>query len=105
MENDTVSHVTSGQTDEDIAALHLETALRLTSAAFIQAWISKRPSAPTKRGRRPGAAAAEERCVWRLVGGDQCKNKRDVNATVCRIHASKVHLITDDGAGTGAGGE
>lgn len=91
-----------------LAKLHLETALKLTSREFIEKWITSDTAAaastpdtitlvssPTesKRGRKPGAATSDLRCIWKMTTGEQCKNKRYGTSEYCRIHISKTHII------------
>jgi hypothetical protein len=100
-------------TNEDLARLHLETAVRLTSRAFVEAWTASKAiadtsqsttAAPTQapptqpkstRGRKPGAAPTETRCAWNKDNGieHQCKNTRHEGNSYCRIHLGKIHLI------------
>ena len=84
----------------ELARIHLECAIKLVGRDFIAAWLA--PATPpepkqTSRGRKPGAAAPEVRCVWKFVNGEQCKNARDADSTACKIHRKKLHLI--DGSG------
>ena len=99
-----------------LAHLHLETALKLTSRKFVEEWIksASTPAAahaspdtitlvssptesmstvPSKRGRKPGAATSDLRCIWKMTTGEQCKNKRYGTSEYCRIHISKTHII------------
>lgn len=92
-----------------LAHLHLETALKLTSRNFVEKWLagdhpatspdtitlvaSPIESATSKRGRKPGAATSDLRCIWKMTTGEQCKNKRYGTSEYCRIHISKTHII------------
>lgn len=92
-----------------LANLHLETALKLTSRTFVENWLAYAPSTPNtpeiitlvpkspkdsaKRGRKPGAATSDLRCIWKMTTGEQCKNKRYGTSEYCRIHISKTHII------------
>jgi hypothetical protein len=98
-------------TAEELARFHLETAVKLTSKAFVAAWLAPAPApasidapkpvpvpaaAPSgsgHRGRKPGAAPDGERCEWTLVAGDRCKNRRLETGSFCKIHVSKIHLV------------
>jgi len=99
---------------QELARLHVETAVKLTSAAHVQSLLdsylsSSACEAPTaqaqaqataqatasksNRGRRPGAAATESRCQWNVGSESQCKNnKKDANS-YCGMHLGKIHLI------------
>lgn len=102
-----------------LARLHLETALKLTSRGFVSDWLasaptpavtlspipetiqhvhaspspSPPPSKKTRRGRKPGAATPDSRCIWKMTTGDQCKNGRFGTSEYCKIHISKTHII------------
>jgi hypothetical protein len=97
----------------DLARLHVETAVKLTSIAHVQSLLDSYssssaceapPSATatatatataskSNRGRRPGAASAESRCQWNVGSESQCKNnKKDANS-YCGMHLGKIHLI------------
>jgi hypothetical protein len=95
-------------TAEELARLHLEVAVKLTSKAFVSAWLGEATApvpapAPTPasasaqtqghRGRKPGAAPDGERCEWTLVAGDRCKNRRLDTGSFCKIHVGKIHLV------------
>jgi hypothetical protein len=101
-------------TNVTLANLHLETALKLTSREFVEKWLagdhtpthtpntspdtitlvaSPTESVATKRGRKPGAATSDLRCIWKMTTGEQCKNKRYGTSEYCRIHISKTHII------------
>ena len=91
-------------TNEDLARLHLETAVRLTSRAFVESWLASSSAAPaptaapqpkSNRGRKPGAAPSETRCAWNKDNNTehQCKNTRHEANSYCRIHLGKIHLI------------
>ena len=105
------------ETNISLARLHLETALKLTSREFVSEWLAIAPApvpapltpvpdviqlfypTPTtspvvsKRGRKPGAATPESRCIWKMTTGDQCKNGRYNTSEYCKIHISKTHII------------
>lgn len=95
-----------------LAHLHLETALKLTSREFVENWLAgahhlhtspdtitlvaspiESLTAASKRGRKPGAASSDLRCIWKMTTGEQCKNKRYGTSEYCRIHISKTHII------------
>ena len=93
-------------TNEDLARLHLETAVRLMGRAFVEQWLSQSQQGPvdapapasaaqpkSTRGRKPGAAPAETRCAWNAGTDHHCKNTRHEGNSYCRIHLGKVHLI------------
>jgi hypothetical protein len=95
---------------DDLARLHLETAVALKGLAFVQDWVngqgqaSQQLSTPTQesgRGRKPGAAAPEIRCAWALVAGGQCKNTKIVGSEYCKIHVGKASAISAAAAVTG----
>jgi hypothetical protein len=88
---------------DDLARLHLETAVALKGLVFVQEWIngqeqnSQQLSTPTQesgRGRKPGAAAPEVRCTWTLVAGGQCKNTKMAGSEYCKIHDGKASAIS-----------
>ena len=84
----------------ELARIHLECAEKLVGRDFIAAWLAPATTPEPKqtiRGRKPGAAASEVRCVWKFVSGEQCKNTRDTDSRACKIHRKKLHLI--DGSG------
>jgi hypothetical protein len=80
----------------ELARIHLECAEKLMGRDFITSWLSgtvvSTPTQPS-RGRKPGAAAPEVRCVWKFIKGEQCKNARDSDSTACKIHRKKLHLL------------
>jgi hypothetical protein len=96
-------------TAEELARFHVETAIKLTSKAYVESLLvcpsaTKASPVPTPtpipvpaaaghRGRKPGAAPDAERCEWTLVAGDRCKNRRLEAGSFCKIHAGKIHLI------------
>jgi len=93
-------------TAEELARFHVETAIKLTSKAYVESLLvssggsTKAAPAPTPtpaatghRGRKPGAAPDAERCEWTLVAGDRCKNRRLEAGSFCKIHVGKIHLI------------
>lgn len=95
-------------TSEELARFHVETAIKLTSKAFVASLLTPAVAttaapAPTEapapktpgahRGRKPGAAPDAERCEWTLVAGDRCKNRRLEAGSFCKIHVGKIHLI------------
>jgi hypothetical protein len=98
-----IEHVTDPNVS--LAHLHLETALKLTSIEYVTGWLKTATTTPTpvsasssptiasKRGRKPGAAAPDTRCIWTMTTGDQCKNKRSGTSEYCKIHISKTHII------------
>jgi hypothetical protein len=89
-------------TSKELARFHVETAIKLTSKAFVASLLStpeptptttSDPAPATHRGRKPGAAPDAERCEWTLVAGDRCKNRRLEAGSFCKIHVGKIHLI------------
>ena len=94
-------------TTEELARFHVETAIKLTSKAFVASLLGSTAPAPAPapapakatptsgahRGRKPGAAPDTERCEWTLVAGDRCKNRRLEAGSFCKIHVGKIHLI------------
>jgi hypothetical protein len=109
--------VSVSETNITLARLHLETALKLTSREFLADWFASVPvvtshaltpvpetielihstspavAKTTKRGRKPGAASPESRCIWKMTTGDQCRNGRRGTSEYCKIHISKTHII------------
>lgn len=91
------------RTKEELARIHLETAIALTNTDTILAWMTKPHSTPPSspiasgggkpRGRKPGAAAEESRCTWMLTSGGQCKNAKVEGSSHCKIHAIKSTAI------------
>jgi hypothetical protein len=88
--------------NDDLARLHLESAVALKGRAFVENWITAdantvptgdKPAA-SGRGRKPGAAPTEVRCIWTFAGGDQCKNAKVADSSHCKIHASKAAAIS-----------
>jgi hypothetical protein len=79
--------------NETLAKFHLETACKLTSRAFIQAWLEANPVIKEKRGRKPGAATDEMRCSWLLSDENQCKNTKQDGSSFCRMHINKIQLV------------
>jgi hypothetical protein len=89
---------------QELAKLHIETAVKLTSVAHVQSLLDSYSSGPSSsisetsatksnRGRKPGAAAPESRCQWNVGSETQCKNnKKDANS-YCGMHLGKIHLI------------
>jgi len=93
---------------QELARLHVEMAVKLTSVAHVQSLLDSyttgsSPEAAhataqatvskSNRGRRPGAAATESRCQWNIGSESQCKNnKKDANS-YCGMHLGKIHLI------------
>ena len=98
---------------QELARMHVEMAVKLTSVAHVQSLLGSSSSASSSsceappsasasataqvsksnRGRRPGAAAAESRCQWNVGSESQCKNnKKDANS-YCGMHLGKIHLI------------
>jgi hypothetical protein len=88
----------------DLARIHLECALRLTNREFLVDWLKTTTNATTEptattiskstRGRKPGAATEDKRCIWKRVDGTYCKNGRTGDSTFCKLHVAKAHLIT-----------
>ena len=94
----------------DLAALHVETAVKLTSVAHVRSLLdaigsvgtaaaATAATAATKstekstRGRKPGAAAPESRCHWNIGTESQCKNNQKDGNSYCGMHIGKIHLI------------
>lgn len=89
-------------TSEELARLHIETAIKLVGRESVLAMVPAVPApaaggagAPQKdnRGRRPGAAPDDARCQWKLTDGSRCKNAKADEKGYCKIHAAKVDLI------------
>ena len=83
-----------------LAEHHFDLAISLSDHAFVSSLLEKKKSASgeslpakSKRGRKPGAATVEERCIWKMPSGDLCKNSKADDQSYCKIHLSKVHLI------------
>ena len=83
-----------------LAEHHVDLALSLSDYAFVLELLEKKKSssgeslpAKSKRGRKPGAATVEERCIWKMPSGDLCKNSKADGQSYCKIHLGKVHLI------------
>jgi hypothetical protein len=90
------------KSNEDLARIHLETALALTSRAFVDALLLQKQQQQAQvqepkstRGRKPGAAPLETRCAWNVGMEGHCKNNRKGENSYCQIHLGKVHLIDD----------
>jgi hypothetical protein len=101
---------------QELARIHVETAVKLTSVAYVRSLLDSYGSvsvpvsssaqatatasatatataSKSNRGRRPGAAATESRCQWNVGSESQCKNnKKDANS-YCGMHLGKIHLI------------
>ena len=101
---------------QELARMHVEMAVKLTSVAHVQSLLDSPATAQataqatataqasahvtahvtaskSNRGRRPGAAATESRCQWNIGSETQCKNnKKDANS-YCGMHLGKIHLI------------
>lgn len=86
---------------QDLARLHVETAVKLTSVARVKELLAAHESgspdatvaAKSTRGRKPGAAAAENRCHWNIGTESQCKNNQKDANSYCGMHIGKIHLI------------
>lgn len=89
---------------QDLARLHVETAVKLTSVARVKELVAAYetgssdtgPAATvpkSTRGRKPGAAAAEHRCHWNIGTESQCKNNQKDGNSYCGMHIGKIHLI------------
>ena len=103
------------RTNEELAIIHLETAVALKGVRFARKWLAEQqgPSSPTLpsgaasatseagtthttqsvRGRKPGAAAPEVRCSWTMKGGDKCKNGKIESSVYCKIHETRAAAI------------
>jgi hypothetical protein len=86
----------------DLAALHVETAVKLTGVAHVRSLLDAisagspvaTATAPkSNRGRKPGAAAPESRCHWNIGTDSQCKNNQKDSNSYCGMHIGKIHLI------------
>ena len=94
----------------DLARLHVETAVKLTSVAHVQSLLDSYGSGPvsvpsavapatkSNRGRKPGAAATEARCHWNIGTDTQCKNNKKGENSYCGMHIGKIHLIDEGSA-------
>jgi hypothetical protein len=88
---------------EELARLHIDTAVKLVGKEFVSQYLATAvaaPPAPTSvaepksgRGRKPGAAPAESRCAWNAGQESHCKNKRFESNSYCKIHVGKIHLV------------
>jgi hypothetical protein len=90
----------NGISNAALAEHHLQLALSYMDRAFVLTLLEKKESATgeslpakSKRGRKPGAAAVEDRCVWKMPNGELCKNSKTAGSSHCKIHISKIHLI------------
>jgi hypothetical protein len=90
----------------DLARLHVETAVKLTSVAHVRSLLDAIESVgattataataatpKSTRGRKPGAAAPESRCHWNVGTESQCKNNQKDGNSYCGMHIGKIHLI------------
>jgi hypothetical protein len=87
----------------DLARLHVETAVKLTSVAHVHTLLDAISSGSVSvtanavpkstRGRKPGAAAPESRCHWNIGTETQCKNNQKDGNSYCGMHIGKIHLI------------
>jgi len=100
----------------DLARLHVETAVKLTSVAHVHTLLDAISSdssgagavavavavaastAKSTRGRKPGAAAPESRCHWNIGTESQCKNNQKDGNSYCGMHIGKIHLIDPSSA-------
>lgn len=95
----------------DLARLHVETAVKLTSISHVQSLldsygsigagagaVSVTPAPKSTRGRKPGAAATEARCHWNIGTDAQCKNNKKGENSYCGMHIGKIHLIDEGSA-------
>ena len=87
-------------TSEELARLHIETAIKLVGQETVLAMVAAAKPAPApapaikdNRGRRPGAAPEDTRCQWKMTDGSQCKNAKTAEKGYCKIHVTKVDLI------------
>jgi len=89
---------------QDLARLHVETAVKLTSVARVRELLAEFESpdsaatavataTKSTRGRKPGAAAPESRCHWNIGTEAQCKNNQKDGNSYCGMHIGKIHLI------------
>jgi hypothetical protein len=87
---------------EEMARRHLDCAARLAGRDFIAAWLgvasqpqqTQSPQQVQNRGRRPGPAAPDTRCRWKVGSDQQCKNRRADEGGYCKLHGKKAHLLT-----------
>lgn len=94
---------------EELARLHIDTAVKLMGKEFVSQYLASVAAAPTTvaepkagRGRKPGAAPAESRCAWNAGQESHCKNKRFESNSYCKIHVGKIHLVDPSAASTTA---
>jgi hypothetical protein len=98
-------------TPEAVATLNLKSAVALMDITWVRQWLdtytasgetlstsSPASSPASNRGRKPGAAPAENRCTWKMSDDKQCKNTKSDGSTYCKIHVAKAAAI-DDAAG------
>ena len=88
---------------EELARLHIDTAVKLMGKEFVTQYLAALPSVSVAaaagpepkagRGRKPGAAPAESRCNWNAGQESHCKNKRFESNSYCKIHVGKIHLV------------
>ena len=85
---------------EEMARRHLDCAARLAGRDFILAWLGvatqpqQTPPPAQTRGRRPGPAAPDTRCQWKVGTEHQCKNRRADEGGYCKLHDKKAHLLS-----------
>lgn len=88
----------------DLARLHVETAVKLTSVTHVRSLLdaiesvgaataAPKSTEKSTRGRKPGAAAPESRCHWNIGTESQCKNNQKDGNSYCGMHIGKIHLI------------
>ena len=92
---------------EELARIHLDTAIALVGITTVRSYLTNDP--PTEnpltattattasgkpRGRKPGAAPEESRCIWKLSSGTQCKNTKLEGYNHCKIHTAKADAIS-----------
>jgi hypothetical protein len=92
--------MSGGLSKTALAEHHLDLALSLSDHDYILSLLEKKKTSSgeqlpvkSKRGRKPGAATVEERCIWKMPSGDLCKNSKAEGQSYCKIHLGKVHLI------------
>jgi hypothetical protein len=87
----------------DLARLHVETAIKLSNLGHVKELLVAYeagtlpamvvPAVKSTRGRKPGAAPAENRCHWNIGTESQCKNNQKDSNSYCGMHIGKFHLI------------
>lgn len=92
-------------TPEQLARHHIDLAIQFTNRTFVELYVTQLPtttvvtagppaSPKSGRGRRPGAAPAEQRCNWKMGEESQCKNAKTEKSDFCKLHMSKAALVS-----------